>query len=516
MPSTFSPSLRLELIGNGEQAGNWGNTTNTNLGSLLEQAITGVESIALPNSDYTLLLGNGVPDQSRNAVLVLTGTLTAARNVICPSVEKVYLVRNQTVGGFATTIRTAAGTGVEVANGSNVWVYCDGTNVLAGGPGLNPTTNTVSGTMETATRWATARQLTVTGDASGSLVAPWDGSTNATLNVTIPGLQQAGVQSLRLANTLPARVGAVQITESDTVNILLGGNVVRTFQGAGAARTGNIVLSGGDVTTALGYSPLITFNGRGGPGNGNITLLASDVTTALGATAVQNAVTAQTAVTATNFSGTVLGSQVSGTITGASSTITGILGIGNGGTGQTTPSSARAALGAASTGANTFSGAQTATGFGITNGLDIGPASVTFLGAQESVFTQNGQVQIAAGGTARFRVGSTEAVFLVNVSAPQFITTSDRSLKTDVLPVSGALGRVMNYQPVTYKWSPTVEWADNRVHEGFIAQDVELVNPVAVTSSDGIASLDAMAIIADLVGAVQTLEARIAALEAAQ
>ena len=40
MSSTYSPNLRLELIANGEQSGTWGNTTNTNLGTLLEQAIT--------------------------------------------------------------------------------------------------------------------------------------------------------------------------------------------------------------------------------------------------------------------------------------------------------------------------------------------------------------------------------------------------------------------------------------------------------------------------------------------
>jgi hypothetical protein len=512
MPSTFSPSLRLELIGNGEQAGNWGNTTNTNLGSLLEQAITGVESIALPNSDYTLLLGNGVPDQSRNAVLVLTGTLTAARNVICPSVEKVYLVRNQTVGGFAITIRTAAGTGVEVANGSNVWVYCDGTNVLAGGPGFNPTTNTVSGTMETATRWATARQLTVTGDASGSLVAPWDGSTNATLNVTIPGLQQAGVQSLTLAATTP-RTGAVTITESDTVNILLGGNVVRTFQGAGAARTGNIVLSGGDVTTALGYTPVASFNGR----SGNVVLLASDVTSALGATAVQNAVTAQTAVTATNFSGNVAGSQVLGNITGNAGNITGILGIANGGTGSTSAANARSALGAASTGANTFSGTQVATGFTVSSGIDIQTAAIVWLGGQDRIDLNAGQMNFVVGGTGRLGIQSSAATFVVPVNAPAFNTTSDASMKTDVSAVTGGLQRVMAYQPVTYRWKQDVPWADDSLHEGFVAQDVALVNPIAAPySTQGIATIDPVALIADLVNAVQTLEARIAALEAAQ
>ena len=53
MPSTYSTSLGLELIGNGEQAGTWGTTTNTNLGTLLEQAIAGVQSITL-TGNYTL------------------------------------------------------------------------------------------------------------------------------------------------------------------------------------------------------------------------------------------------------------------------------------------------------------------------------------------------------------------------------------------------------------------------------------------------------------------------------
>ena len=70
MPSTYSPSLKLELIGNGEQAGVWGTTTNTNLGTLLEQAITGVLPITL-TGDVTLTDYNGLPDQARNGVMLL-------------------------------------------------------------------------------------------------------------------------------------------------------------------------------------------------------------------------------------------------------------------------------------------------------------------------------------------------------------------------------------------------------------------------------------------------------------
>jgi hypothetical protein len=41
MASTYSTNLKIELIGTGEQAGTWGTTTNTNLGTALEQAVVG-------------------------------------------------------------------------------------------------------------------------------------------------------------------------------------------------------------------------------------------------------------------------------------------------------------------------------------------------------------------------------------------------------------------------------------------------------------------------------------------
>lgn len=144
MPSTYSPSLRLELIGNGEQAGNWGNTNNINLGTLLEQAIAGVENVAISGTSYTLTMGNGVSDQARNVVIVLTGTLTANCNVIVPSVDKTYTFRNATTGGFSVVIKTAAGSGVTIANGFTQNVYCDSTNVVASSAAYNSTTAEVS------------------------------------------------------------------------------------------------------------------------------------------------------------------------------------------------------------------------------------------------------------------------------------------------------------------------------------------------------------------------------------
>jgi microcystin-dependent protein len=143
MPSTFSTSLRLELIGNGEQAANWGNTSNTNLGTLLEQAITGVATVTFPtDADRTLTSSNGVSDESRNAVLVLTSgvSLTATRNLVVPTVNKFYAVRNTTSGNQSIVVKTSAGTGVTLANGYTQLMYCDGTNVVLASVPVNATT----------------------------------------------------------------------------------------------------------------------------------------------------------------------------------------------------------------------------------------------------------------------------------------------------------------------------------------------------------------------------------------
>lgn len=132
MASTYSTSLKLTLIGDGDQSGIWGQTTNTNLGTLIEQAITGVQSIVMSDANYTLTNFNGISDEARNAVLVVTGTNSTVRDLIPPLVEKLYLVFNNTTGGNAIRVIGASGTGVNVPNGVTTWVYCDGTNFYNG------------------------------------------------------------------------------------------------------------------------------------------------------------------------------------------------------------------------------------------------------------------------------------------------------------------------------------------------------------------------------------------------
>jgi len=133
MASTYS-SLKIELIGNGEQSGTWGVTTNTNLGTAIEEAITGRAAANFP-TDADLTLGytdSNAAQTFRNLILNVTstGSLTATRNLIVPTIEKQYLIENNTTGGQSIVVKTSAGTGVTVPNGRKMHVYADGTNVV--------------------------------------------------------------------------------------------------------------------------------------------------------------------------------------------------------------------------------------------------------------------------------------------------------------------------------------------------------------------------------------------------
>ena len=159
MPSTYSPSLKLELIGNGEQAGTWGTTTNTNLGTLLEQAITGVLPITL-TGDVTLTDYNGLSDQARNAVLIFNGLLGAPCNVIAPPSQKVYIIRNR--ANATVTIKTTSGNGISIANAGSEVVFCDGTDFYSA-----TAFNYINGDL-TVTGTTLTTDLAVAGNASFS------------------------------------------------------------------------------------------------------------------------------------------------------------------------------------------------------------------------------------------------------------------------------------------------------------------------------------------------------------
>jgi hypothetical protein len=134
MASTYS-TLKFELIGTGEQAGTWGTTTNTNIGTAIQESIAGRATATFTSdADLTLSLTDSNATQvARNYILNVTSSvsLTATRNLIVPTINKPYIIENNTTGSQSIVVKTSAGTGVTVPNGKKVMVYADNTNVVA-------------------------------------------------------------------------------------------------------------------------------------------------------------------------------------------------------------------------------------------------------------------------------------------------------------------------------------------------------------------------------------------------
>jgi hypothetical protein len=134
MPSSFSPNLRIELIAPGEQAGTWGTTTNTNLGTLIEDAITGYATVSVASANQAFTAANGAPDQARNAIIELTTSTGADFAVYAPPESKQYTIKNSSAHVatiYNSTVlgnTTAAGTGVAIPAGRTVTVLSNGTN----------------------------------------------------------------------------------------------------------------------------------------------------------------------------------------------------------------------------------------------------------------------------------------------------------------------------------------------------------------------------------------------------
>lgn len=133
--SSYSPDLRIELISTGDQAGTWGNTTNTNLGTIIESAIAGYSTVSVISAAQAFTVVNGAADQARLAMIRLTTTTAANFSVYAPpGVSKQYIIWNNS--GYTATIynsttvggTTAAGNGITIANGEKLAVFTDGTD----------------------------------------------------------------------------------------------------------------------------------------------------------------------------------------------------------------------------------------------------------------------------------------------------------------------------------------------------------------------------------------------------
>jgi hypothetical protein len=211
MASTYS-NLKFELIATGEQSGAWGATTNTNIGTAIEQAVVGMAT--LETGDFssnvaTLTLSNTNALQDARALcLNITATLSAAGTVNVPAIEKPYIIINNSVGGYAITVKVSGQTGVSVPNGKRTVVYNNGTDVgnqidylstlslgtalpVASG-GTGSTTASDARTALAVPGTAVANTFTAKNTFSGSTTALAELLTNASEVVTVSATAATG------------------------------------------------------------------------------------------------------------------------------------------------------------------------------------------------------------------------------------------------------------------------------------------------------------------------------------
>jgi hypothetical protein len=124
MASTYSANLKIELIGTGEQAGTWGTTTNSNLGSATRylRALNRrlVEKPTLrcraPRSRLRFLTPT-LPRTHGPIYLNLTGSPGGAAVLEVPAVQKPYIVKNGS--DQQVTIKVSGQTGVPIPTAQN-------------------------------------------------------------------------------------------------------------------------------------------------------------------------------------------------------------------------------------------------------------------------------------------------------------------------------------------------------------------------------------------------------------
>jgi hypothetical protein len=267
MASTYS-NLKIQLMTTGENSGTWGNVTNVNLGTAIEEAIVGSADVTFSNADVTLTLTDSNSSQAaRNLRLNLTGTVSAAQNLIVPTLEKVYIINNGLT--YAITVRNSSGTGIAIPAGKTMWVYNNGTNIVdvathltsltlgtplpvaSGGTGSASGVNLASGSVvfgvlpnaNTTASASNGASIIVARDASGNFAAN-------TITANLTGLASNATFAVTAGNatnatTAVTATNATQLINSGSFNITVSGTkLLFSYNGTTVASldsTGNFI-----------------------------------------------------------------------------------------------------------------------------------------------------------------------------------------------------------------------------------------------------------------------------------
>jgi hypothetical protein len=243
--ATYSTNLALTLLTTGEGAGTWGNTTNTNLGTLLEQAISGyVTQAVATGTDTTLTIPNGATGVARNMFIELTGTGGTNTNLIVPANKKLYFIYNNSTG--AVTVKVTGQTGVSVAAASKVILVSNGTDIVQATSYLTTTPSSLSLTTLTATS-ATITTLTSTSAGITTL-------TGTSMNVTTATHASANITTLA-GTTATYTSATISNLGSTSANITTLTGTTATYTSATISNLGS---TSANITTLTGTTATYT------------------------------------------------------------------------------------------------------------------------------------------------------------------------------------------------------------------------------------------------------------------
>jgi len=245
MASTYSSNLKIELQAVGENPGTWGTITNTNLGTALEQAIVGYGNPSYA-SDANLTLtytDTNAAQAARALVLNVTSavSLTATRQLVVPTIQKQYIVQNNTTGSQSITVKTSAGTGITVPNGRKAHLYVDGTNVIHMDDFVDINGGAIDGTAIGASSASTGAFTTLTATTLGGAL---NANSQAITSVNIDSGAIDGVTLGTSSAVTEAQIDNINLNGNTISSTNSNGNLVWTPNGTGTVNVSSNMLVG--------------------------------------------------------------------------------------------------------------------------------------------------------------------------------------------------------------------------------------------------------------------------------